>query len=156
MIDRKKLRAHHVEASFVTGRFLTEHLVRVYQAFDGDIVAAIVLGSIGQYNLQRYYEEIGCRLGAGRQAMPERGEHLAHMRPCNTLSISQSTGIPRETVRRKVRDLVERGWVKRLAPDQLVITQAPARHFVDFDLETVERFHAAAGQVMRLVDKRGR
>jgi hypothetical protein len=33
--------------------------------------------------------------------------------PVNTLSIADSTGIPRETVRRKVAELVQLGWVCR-------------------------------------------
>lgn len=155
MLNRKKIRQHHVEASYLTGRFMTEHLVRLYKAFDGDLLAAIVLGTIGQYNLQRYYDEVAEPSKDGLQALIEREEHLPHRRPCNTLSISQSTGIPRETVRRKVRALVDRGWVRRLAPDQLVVTRQPARHFADFDVETLERFHATAVHVNRLVEKRG-
>jgi hypothetical protein len=30
------------EVTIVLGRFLTEHLIRVYAAFDGDLTAAIV------------------------------------------------------------------------------------------------------------------
>mgnify|MGYP001015568525 CR=1 FL=1 len=37
----------------------------------------------------------------------------ALMSACNALSISRSTGIPRETVRRRVEALVKRGWVRR-------------------------------------------
>ena len=53
------MRELHLEMTLVLGRFMTEHLIRVYKAFDGDITAAIVLGTIGQYNCQRYYAEIG-------------------------------------------------------------------------------------------------
>ena len=35
----------------------------------------------------------------------------------NVRSVAESTGIPRETVRRKVADLVERGWVARTGDD---------------------------------------
>jgi len=101
MIDRKKLREHHYEVTYVVGRFLTDHLIRVYAAFDGDITAAIVLGTIGQHNYRRYYTEGGRKFEGRFHQLVARGEHLPHARPCNALSISDSTGIPRETVRRK-------------------------------------------------------
>ena len=79
-----------------------------------------------------------------------------HHVQARVVSISQSTGIPRETVRRKIRQLVAKGWVRKAGPDKLIITSLPARHFAEFDLETLEYFHAAAQEVMRLVEKRSR
>ncbi len=123
MLDRNKKPEHDFEASFLLGRFMTEHLSRVYKAFDGDITAAIVLGTIGQYNYHRYYAEIGAKSPDGFQHLVARGEHLAYQRHCNAMSISESTGIPRETVRRKIRVLIKKGWLKQLGPDKLVVTE---------------------------------
>jgi predicted transcriptional regulator len=156
MLDRKKLRDHHLEVTYVLGRFLNEHLIRVFKAFDGDITAAIVLGTIGQYNYRRYYTEVGEKFEGGFHQLASSGEHLAHVRPINALSISDSTGIPRETVRRKIRMLIAKGWVKKSGRDKLVVTRLPAQHFADFDLETMEWFYAAAKDVLRLVERRGR
>ena len=156
MLDRQKMRQHHLEVSYVLGRFMTEHFIRVYKAFDGDLTAAIVLGTIGQYNYRRYYTEVGGKAAEGFHRLAERGEHRPHARPCNAMSISQSTGIPRETVRRKIRQLVARGWVRKAGPDKLVITSLPARHFAEFDLETLDGFCTAAQEVLRLVEKRSR
>ena len=156
MLDRKKTREHDFEASFLLGRFMTEHLIRVYKAFDGDITAAIVLGTIGQYNYQRYYAEVGAKSPEGFQKLVAKGEHLAHQRTCNAMSISDSTGIPRETVRRKIRALVKKGWLKQLGPDKLVVTEVPRKHFTDFDLDTLEQFHAAAKEILELDKNRGR
>jgi DNA-binding IclR family transcriptional regulator len=41
----------------------------------------------------------------------------------NTQSIADSTGIPRETVRRKLQLLIDRGWIERTPDGGLVITQ---------------------------------
>jgi len=84
----------------------------------------------------------------------ERGEHLPHARHCNAMSISQSTGIPRETVRRKIRQLVTKGWLRKAGPDKLIVTSLPARHFAEFDLETLAHFYSAAQEILRLVEKR--
>ncbi len=156
MLDRNRMRQHHLEVTYVLGRLFTEHFIRVYKAFDGDLTAAIVLGTIGQYNYRRYYTEVGSKAPDGFHRLAERGEHEPHARPCNALSISESTGIPRETVRRKIRKLVAKGWVRRNGPDQLIVTRAPARHFAEFDLDTLEQFVVAAREILGLVERRSR
>jgi len=67
------------------------------------------------------------------------GEHLPHLRPCNALSVSAATGVPRETVRRKVRWLVEKGWLSIGERGQLCVVDGMSRDFQDFDIETTER-----------------
>jgi predicted ArsR family transcriptional regulator len=37
-------------------------------------------------------------------------ERMKHLEPTNAFSISQATGIPRETVRRKIDKLQQKGW----------------------------------------------
>ena len=130
MLDKNKMRQHHLEVTYVLGRFMTEHFIRVYKAFDGDLTAAIVLGTIGQYNYRRYYAEVGEKAAEGFHQLAERGEHLPHARPCNAMSISQSTGIPRETVRRKVRWLEQKGWLTVGARGELSIPSGIGKQFV--------------------------
>ena len=150
------MRERHREATIVLGRFMTDHLIRVYRAFDKDITAAIVLGTIRQYNLQRYYAEIDEKSAKGFQQPAAQAEQLAHGRACTAMSISRSTGIPRETVRRKIRALIKKGWLKQAGPDQLVVTEFSRKHFTEFDRDSLERFHTAANEVLELVKKRGR
>jgi hypothetical protein len=154
MLDRDHLRRHHVEFSFLTGRFMVDHLVRVHQAFGGDLIAAIVLGTIGQYNARRFFEEVAAKSDESADELIARGEHLPYMRPCNAMSVSASSGIPRETVRRKIRWLVEKGWVQQVGRDKLFVTGEASRHFKEFDVETVDRFHAASMQVVMTLQKR--
>lgn len=128
-----------IEATYHTGRFVIDHLVRLYQKFDGDLVAAIVLGTVAQHNLQRYYDEIARRSDEGLDGLVERGAHLPHLRPCNALSVSAATGVPRETVRRKVRWLEDRGWMTVGVRGELSVARHVARQFADFDRETARR-----------------
>ena len=156
MLHKDRLRKRHFEVTYVLGRFFTEHLIRVYKAFDGDLTAAIVLGTIGQYNYRRYYDEIGKDAPEGWHSLIARGAHLEYARPCNAMSVSQSTGIPRETVRRKIRQLIARGWLRRDGPDELFVTSEPSRHFAEFDLDTLESFYDAAQKIVELVERESR
>ncbi len=60
---------------------MTEHLIRVHKLFEGDLTAAIVLATVAQHNVQRYYDEVG-RDAPGRfDPLVAAGEHLPHLRP---------------------------------------------------------------------------
>ena len=62
----------------------------------------------------------------------------------NVRSIAESTGVPRETVRRKVVQLVEEGWIKREG-DYLSYTPAAHRDLApvrDAMIDAAVRFHA--------------
>jgi hypothetical protein len=67
----------------------------------------------------------------------------------NVRSIAESTGIPRETVRRKVRWLVAKGWLARSGDDISLTTLAsreltPVREAM---LATAERLHGLVERV---------
>jgi len=83
--------------------FLVDHLTGVSKAFDGDLQQVLVLAVIGQVRLR------GHRTAGEAGGVPP---------PAETLSITASrladvTGIPRETVRRKLKLLEDRGWIAR-------------------------------------------
>ena len=153
-LDPDFVRAHRRELSYLTGRFLTEHLLRVHAAFEGDLTAALVLGTIGQHYIQRFYDEHARDSAAGLDRLVDRGEHLSRVRACNALSVSAATGIPRETVRRKVRWLAKKGWVAVGSRGQLTLVPGMSSSFEEFDLETIARFHAASQDFLRHIDHR--
>ena len=56
-----------------------------------------------------------------------RGDGNEHVQvPINIHSVAEFSGIPRETVRRKVRNLQDRGWVERDARGLLRISRRAA------------------------------
>jgi len=154
MRDPEFVRTHRLELSNLTGRFLTEHLVHVHAAFEGDLSAALVLGTIGQHYIQRFYDEYARDSAAGLDRLVDGGEHLSRVRACNAMSVSAATGIPRETVRRKFRWLVKKGWVAVGTRGQLTLVPGMSISFEGFDLETIARFHAASRDFLRHVDQR--
>ena len=67
----------------------------------------------------------------------------------NVRSIAESTGIPRETVRRKVAALIDKGWIERRG-DELTITTRSSREVTPFReaiLEVAGRLHALVERV---------
>lgn len=86
----------------------TALLIECRRLFDGDMDQLLILSVIGERTLTAerargltYRDFLQGRPAAGKQ------------RPINTQSIADCTGIPRETVRRKISHLINRGWVKK-------------------------------------------
>lgn len=133
-------------ASLLLSRYNLRQLVRLYAAFDGDLLLPIVLGEVGLYNVGG--------LGLDDQALAalrchgEQDFDKLPLRPCNAFSISSSTGIPRETVRRKVSHLIQLGWIARDVKGGLTITAKAINICLEpFDQENLADFLATAERV---------
>lgn len=159
--DRKTIEAVHARrfgyVSMLKTRFTLPHLVGLYQRFGGDMALPIVLGEIAMRNLQAVFqlrpeEPYEVLNPAAEQALIERRHSTDQLRPANALSIAAATGIPRETVRRKVDKLIQRGWVERDARGYLFITRQVGEELGDFDREETVRFSLAAGAVLKVLD----
>lgn len=106
-----------------------------FEAFDRDILLPILLGEIALHNIGAFENGGKPTTAAGAPAsdaplaldgsMPE----VRSFRPCNAYSIAAATGLPRETVRRKIGRLVELGWVTRRGNGHLFVTEAALEHF---------------------------
>ena len=79
------------------------------EQFDGDLDAMLILTAVS----------VGTEMEDWRAAL--RGEESRPRRRTTTngLSLAHATGIPRETVRRKLARLSARGWVERDARGQI-------------------------------------
>jgi len=84
-------------------------MIALRRNFDGDLDLMLVLTVIGDRWHHRLLSPWDPREDR-RGAAPIRDADRARI---NTNSVAAYTGIPRETVRRKVAQLVERGWVAR-------------------------------------------
>lgn len=129
--------------------FILWHLNRVRARFDGDLDCALILGEIAHHNVQKISSRHRAPNAMMNEALlqtqtvksysevPDIGELIKH---CNAFSISASTGIPRETVRRKIQWLQEQGWIEKNAKGQLSITPLPAEVFKEFNQEMLTEF----------------
>lgn len=139
-------------AALLLSRYNLRYLVRLYAAFDGDLLLPIVLGEVGLYNIGGLGLDDQTLTSIIRSTADDDFRHLP-LRPCNAFSISSSTGIPRETVRRKVSNLIQQGWISRDQKGGLTITAKAANLYVqpldqdnlDDFLSTAERVHTALG-----------
>jgi hypothetical protein len=145
-LETYRPRQHYL--AFVANDFLVSQLLRVLRAFDGDVLSAIVLGEIAHHNVHRFFcdhESTSAESVERELADPKRRERLS--RPCNALSISRATGLPRETVRRRILQLVAQGWVMRRAHGHLYAADAVVERFAHFHLETAKSLVETAKRV---------
>ena len=111
-------------------------LRRLFEEFERDILLPILLGEIALHNIGVLEQCFTCERfdSADDCVMNEVGDadldrDFCPLRPCNAYSISVATGLPRETVRRKIGRLVELGWIRRRRNGHLYLTRRALTHF---------------------------
>ena len=99
----------------------TELLIALRQQFGGDLDRMLVLAIIGTRTLphRRVHDLSYAEFMDGGVVDP-------HPNPINVQSISDYSGIPRETVRRKVLELEQLGWVEKHESGYLVVSKRAA------------------------------
>jgi hypothetical protein len=98
-------------------RHLIAWVLLMREGFDGDLDLMVVLAVIGD----RAMADPSVK-GYSYQGLIERKPVMPRVPLTNRKSIADSTGIPRETVRRKVATLIARGWVEELPDGSLIPT----------------------------------
>ena len=106
-----KAYALHVDA-------LTRHLVECRRACDGDLDLFLVLTIIGE----RTFTHHKAPSTMSHAEFVERSVETLEPAAINLQSIADYSGIPRETVRRKIETLVAKGWVRRDARRFMTVT----------------------------------
>ena len=149
-IDPKLFDQNFYRVSFLLSRFTVPYMRSVYREFDGDILLNIVVGEIGTRNLGQFYE-VSRNSESFESRLGDVSEHQRVLRPCNALSISDATGIPRETVRRKVNALIKRGWVSQNERGHLYLTPLVAEHFHRFLFSLIEELLPAAQELAEVL-----
>ena len=96
-------------------RHLIAWVLLMRESFDGDLDLMVVLAVIGD----RALKDPSVR-GYSYQGLIDRKPVATRIPLTNRKSIADSTGIPRETVRRKVATLIARGWVEELPDGSLI------------------------------------
>lgn len=136
-----RLHALHVAA-------LTRHLIECRRACDGDLDLFLVMTIIGE----RTFPPRSAPASMSHDDFVEGSVDSLQPAAINLQSIADYSGIPRETVRRKIEALIEKGWVRRderkfvTATDRakeclLGLTQSELRYIRDMEaaLATVRR-----------------
>lgn len=139
--------ANRARISLALSEFTVPLLARIYRVFDGDMVAAIVLGEIAHRNVEAWLAQ----RQNSEQLLQDPVERTGVMRPCNALSIAQACDLPRETVRRKVAVLARRGYIYRADDGYLYLTRTVGDGFEDMTAHLVEELLATARRLEALL-----
>lgn len=134
--------ANYREFQYRFVEFLTDHLSDCSRTFGGDLQQMLVLAIIGQVELHA-------------RTRPAQGDGMAEA-SITASRISDVSGIPRETVRRKLAMLETRGWIAR-RPDgswRLATTDgdsAARRDLGDLDKRGIARWAGLLASVKPLL-----
>jgi hypothetical protein len=139
---------HDAVLAILLNSFHLAHLVRLYAAFDGDLLQAIVLGEVAHHNVA------GLRTGAPNlaalSALFRDLDAERPLLPTNAFSIALATGIPRQTVRRKVDALVRRQLLRRDGRANLFVAPQARHYFSRFTMQAVGDLLATARDMLQL------
>ena len=154
LIDLETYERHHSKLAIIMGHFTLRHLNMVYQEFEGDLIMPIVLGEIAHHNILKFYSPTGEYQDIERIIARDPDWHQ-RLEPSNAFSISEATGIPRETVRRKVDKLVKKGWLARNARGEIAITEAVGAHFIpNFNLNLLRELLDTCSQIRSVLESK--
>ena len=120
--DQDTLRRHFGRIWPVHNAAFCELLVVLRRQFGGDLDRMLVLAIIGSRTLARGRID---GMSYDRFLSLERPED--DPAPINLQSIADYSGIPRETVRRKLRDLERLGWIVRSDKGYLIASTQAAQ-----------------------------
>lgn len=148
--DKAKFLDNWHPSLFIAYSFLGRRMKSLYRTFAGDLVMAMVMSEIWQYNLGRYFDRSGAE--GATKILNNPVARQAVLPPCNAYSISQVLGVPSETVRRKVFKLVELGWVKRGNDGELISTEMCEAHFSpEYTIEFMHEFISTARHIVGML-----
>jgi hypothetical protein len=98
--------------SRMIAHFVTEFILRstesVAQVFDHDLESAMLFLSISIRNSEKVMSDPKLREKYGSYKVPIPDEDVLLI---SRMALARATGLPRETVRRKVAKLIAKGWV---------------------------------------------
>jgi hypothetical protein len=140
---------NRARVSVALSQFTVPLLSRIYASFDGDMVAALVMGELAHRNVEAWLAQHQNPEDPLYDANPERRERI--LRPSNALSIAEACKLPRETVRRKIVLLIERGLVYRSAKGHLYLAHDVGEHFEDMTAQIVEHLLLTAAKLEGLL-----
>lgn len=151
-IDPEEFEQHYFRAAYLFSRFTVPYMRSIYREFGGDMLLNLVLGEIGTRNVG-YFFDAEKDTHASENVLNDVSEHQRLMRPCNALSISEATGIPRETVRRKIDMLIKKGWVYKNERGHIYLTPEVAQHFEHFLFNSIESLLPSAQALIDVLSK---
>ncbi|MCY1128541.1 helix-turn-helix domain-containing protein [Frigidibacter sp. RF13] len=123
-------------------------LIQLRTAFDGDFDLMLVLAVIGERTRPESWQP---EPKTYRQLTRRSGDQHLQV-AINIQSVAEYSGIPRETVRRKVRALQEKGWVERDGEGLLTISSSAAADLEQSTMHSI-RYLAAISSAIQAINR---
>jgi hypothetical protein len=138
--------------AFAMNRHLAQHMRRLSRELESDLDAAFVWATLAHLNALKIL-----RPGADRLDVSGSGDMLrSELNPVRLSDVAQVTGLPRETVRRKLALLRERGRAERTADGRWCFRpEGIDETAYAFTREMARNLLQTAAEVQRLLDRAG-
>ena len=133
--------------AFVMNRFLVDHFIRAGRILvDNDYDALVIWGTLAHQNVVHLMPPgtIPSEVLSETGELPDVEQRL---KPVRLRDLAQITGIPRETVRRKLGDLEGRRLVMRVGVGWQVSVERLNPDLREFTRESVYRFVACGREI---------
>lgn len=142
-------REHFAQASFIVNRYLIDHMRRLVREVDSDFDQIYLWGLIYHVQIMRgLFERLPtCPAPASpfeRMFLTAKGIKLSEL--------TQLSGLPRESVRRKLMELEAKGRIARAANGGWTLNTSNIDHeLVAFTHDNIRRFVAASNELRHLI-----
>lgn len=148
--QQKRIQRSFGLLAFIVNRHLIDHMRRIALKLDMDFEAAYLYGTLAHLNVLK----IVSPTADPRMVLTGQGFSKAKPEPVRLADVVQVSGLPRETVRRKLDALQALGKVMR-TPEGLWCynRQGVDDDIVQFTIETIERFLRTADEMRAVLDK---
>ena len=138
---------HQEEISLLMSHFFVGYLKDLYRLFEGDLAMVIILAEVAHHSS-------GPLLDARKsgEAMTTDEAAFSRMPSCSAYSLAAATGLPRETIRRKIARLTELGWIEKTDRAEVRITRKVGEHFFpDFNVKLLDQLLLTADRIRGLM-----
>ena len=131
------------------------YLRRLSEAFNGDLDMPLILGEVALRNIGLLATKRGfSKKNFDQLVVNSRKE--GKLLPCSAMSASLATGLPRETVRRKLNKLAKNGFLEKLPDSTFVITEKPLAYYSEiFDRPLLADFLETSVKISTLLTPQG-
>lgn len=126
------------EISLRMSHFFLGYLKELHRHFEGDLTLVIVLAEIAHHSSHPHFPPSTDGDKSGGELWDGAG--FARLPSCSAFSLATATGLPRETVRRKIARLTELGWIEKTGRAEVRITPKVAEHFTpEFNIRLLDQ-----------------
>lgn len=136
--------------AFALNRYIVDHLLRFARQFGPDYQMLVVWGVVA-HQCTTHHLGPGSRPSTvldhdGMLSAPD-----LELRPVRQRDVSQITGIPKETARRKLLKLEREGWIRRQGPGWVLNPDSIDPELREFSRESAKRLLAVSDHIRQLL-----